>query len=54
MVGDAEGRTICAFGEAFTWPVQSFLDHFYDEFEYFVRHKQSMVTGKSLKGASHA
>jgi NADH-quinone oxidoreductase subunit F len=53
VVGDAEGRTICAFGEAFTWPVQSFLDHFYDEFEYFVRHKHSMVTGKSLKGASH-
>jgi len=43
VVCAAEGRTICAFGEAFSWPVQSFLDHFYDEFDYFVRHKKSMV-----------
>lgn len=27
------GRTICAFGEACAWPVQSFLDKFSDEFE---------------------
>ncbi|MAV28445.1 MAG: NADH-quinone oxidoreductase subunit NuoF [Legionellales bacterium] len=46
----AEGRTICAFGEAFTWPVQSFLTHFYDEFEYYIQHKQSKVTGRELKG----
>lgn len=41
-----EGRTICAFGEAFAWPVQSFLKHFYDEFEYFIRYKKSKVTGE--------
>ena len=41
-----EGRTICAFGEAFAWPVGSFLQHFYEEFEYFVIHKRSMITGK--------
>ena len=41
----AEGRTICAFGEAFCWPVQSFIANFYDEFAYFVRHKRSMVAG---------
>ena len=23
-----EGRTICAFGESFSWPVQSFIHHF--------------------------
>jgi len=27
------GRTICAFGEACTWPVQSFVSKFRDEFE---------------------
>src|SRR6266700_3740485 len=26
------GRTICAFGEAFSWPVQSFVGKFKDEF----------------------
>jgi NADH-quinone oxidoreductase subunit F len=27
------GRTICAFGEAASWPVQSFIAKFKDEFE---------------------
>jgi len=27
------GRTICAFGEACSWPVQSFVEKFKDEFE---------------------
>lgn len=38
-----EGRTICALGEAAAWPVQSFVKHFYHEFEYFVKHKKSLV-----------
>lgn len=38
-----EGRTICAFGEAMSWPVTSFIKHFYDEFDYFVKHKKSKV-----------
>lgn len=38
-----EGRTICAFGEAAAWPVQSFVKHFYHEFEYYIKHKKSMV-----------
>lgn len=38
-----EGRTICALGEAAAWPVQSFVKHFRNEFEYFVKHKRSMV-----------
>jgi len=28
-----EGRTICAFGDAAAWPVQSFLKRFRHEFE---------------------
>ena len=38
-----EGRTICALGEAAAWPVQSFVKHFYHEFEYFIKHKHSQV-----------
>jgi len=38
-----EGHTICAFGEAAAWPVQGFLKHFREEFEYYVEHGRSMV-----------
>jgi len=38
-----EGHTICAFGEAAAWPVQGLLNKFWDEFEYYVEHKRSMV-----------
>lgn len=38
-----EGRTICALGEAAAWPVAGFLRHFYDEFEYHIKHKRCMV-----------
>lgn len=41
-----EGRTICALGEAAAWPVMAFIQHFYDEFEYFVQYKKSMVDGR--------
>jgi NADH-quinone oxidoreductase subunit F len=43
--GQIEGHTICAFGEAAAWPVQGFLRHFWNEFEYFVENGQSMVDG---------
>jgi NADH-quinone oxidoreductase subunit F len=38
-----EGHTICAFGDAAAWPVQSFIRHFRHEFEYMITHR-----GKSL------
>ena len=41
-----EGRTICALGEAAAWPVQSFIKHFYHEFDYFIQHKRSFVGSK--------
>ena len=44
VANNIEGRTICAFGEATAWPVQSFLKHFRDEFVYAVEHKRSMVS----------
>ena len=33
-----EGRTICALGDAAAWPVQGFLRHFRDEFQYHIDH----------------
>ncbi|MBM4197321.1 MAG: NADH-quinone oxidoreductase subunit NuoF [Gammaproteobacteria bacterium] len=33
-----EGHTICAFGDAAAWPVQSFLKHYRHEFEYMIEH----------------
>jgi NADH-quinone oxidoreductase subunit F len=43
-----EGHTICAFGDAAAWPVQSFLKHFMHEFEYMIEHGgQSIVNAKA-------
>ncbi len=41
--GQIEGHTICAFGDAAAWPVQSFLKHFRDEFAYHIEHKRCLV-----------
>jgi len=45
--GQIAGHTICAFGEAAAWPVQSFIKHFRHEFEYYIEHKRSMVDAPS-------
>jgi NADH-quinone oxidoreductase subunit F len=40
-----EGHTICAFGDASAWPVQSFLKHYRHEFEYMIDNGgRSLVT----------
>ncbi|BAZ94100.1 NADH:ubiquinone oxidoreductase subunit F [Thiohalobacter thiocyanaticus] len=49
--GQIEGRTICAFGDAAAWPVQSFLKHFRHEFAYMIEHKRSMVTDTTGEAA---
>ena len=47
-----EGHTICALGDAAAWPVQSFLRHFYNEFEYMVKnHGRSVVDGSTEAAA---
>lgn len=43
VAGGIEGRTICALGEAAAWPVQGFLKHFYDEFDYHIKYKKCLV-----------
>ena len=37
VAGRIEGNTICAFGNASAWPVQSFLNHYHHEFEYMIK-----------------
>jgi NADH-quinone oxidoreductase subunit F len=49
--GQIEGHTICAFGDAAAWPVQSFLKHFRHEFEYHVKHKNCMPGTSSHRAA---
>jgi NADH-quinone oxidoreductase subunit F len=39
------GNTICALGDAAAMPVESFLRNFREEFEYYIKHGKSMVTG---------
>lgn len=41
-----EGHTICALGDAAAWPVQSFIKHFYDEFEYMVHNKGRSIVDR--------
>ena len=41
--GQIEGHTICAFGEAAAWPVQGFLRHYWDEFEYAIVNRRFLV-----------
>ena len=43
IASQVEGKTICAFGEAFAWPVTSFIKKFKDEFDHYEHYKTSKV-----------
>jgi len=43
VLGNISGRTICALGDAAAFPVQSFLKHFRNEFEYHIANKTCLV-----------
>ena len=43
VAGNISGRTICALGDAAAGPVQSFVEHFADEFEYHIENKKCLV-----------
>jgi NADH-quinone oxidoreductase subunit F len=38
-----DGNTICALGDAAAAPVESFINNFRDEFEYYIKNGKSMV-----------
>jgi NADH-quinone oxidoreductase subunit F len=46
-----EGHTICAFGDASAWPIQSFMKHFRHEFEYMIEHGHSIVERDKRRAA---
>jgi NADH-quinone oxidoreductase subunit F len=47
-----EGHTICALGDAAAWPVQSFLKHFRNEFEYMVRNNGRSIVDDPSEAAA--
>jgi NADH-quinone oxidoreductase subunit F len=44
VAGKIMGRTICALGDAAAMPVQGFIKHFRDEFQYHIDHRRCMVS----------
>jgi len=46
-----EGHTICAFGDAAAWPVQSFLKHFGHEFEYMIQNRGRSIVDDQARAA---
>mgnify|MGYP005745598139 FL=1 len=44
IANQIEGHCICALGDAAAMPVRSFLKNFWDEFEFYVDKKKSMVS----------
>lgn len=42
------GRTICAFGEACSWPTQSFIAKFGDEFKNYHQDKKAAKPADAL------
>ncbi len=47
-----EGHTICALGDAAAWPVQSFLKHYFHEFEYMVRNNGRSIVDDTTEAAA--
>ncbi len=47
-----EGHTICALGDAAAWPVQSFLNHYFHEFEYMVRNNGRSIVDAAPEAAA--
>ncbi len=41
------GNTICALGDAAAMPVESFLRHFRDEFDHYIKHGKSIIEVKN-------
>ena len=44
IANQIEGHCICALGDAAAMPVRSFLKHFWNEFEFYIDKKKSMVS----------
>jgi NADH-quinone oxidoreductase subunit F len=47
-----EGHTICAFGDAAAWPVQSFIKHYRHEFEYMIENDGRSIVEETQPAAA--
>ncbi|MGB5511822.1 MAG: NADH-quinone oxidoreductase subunit NuoF [Woeseiaceae bacterium] len=47
-----EGHTICALGDAAAWPVQSFLKHYFHEFEYMIHNNGRSIVDAATDAAA--
>ncbi len=47
-----EGHTICAFGDAAAWPVQSFIKHYRAEFQHHIDHGCCLVGAGARREAA--
>lgn len=45
VASQIDGRSFCPLGDAAAWPVMAALRVFPEEFEYYIQHGKSMVTG---------
>ena len=45
VVEMVKGRTICLLADSLTMPIESFLKHFREEFEYHLKEKKCMTGG---------
>ena len=52
LANKIEGHTICALGDAAAWPVQSFLQHYFDEFEYMVLNNGQSIVDDDAEAAA--
>ena len=43
VADNMQGRTICALGDAAAMPVRAFIQHYRDEFQHHIDHKQCLV-----------
>ncbi len=43
VADNIQGRTICALGDAAAMPVRAFIQHYRDEFQHHIDHKQCLV-----------
>ena len=51
VAGRIEGHTICALGDAAAWPVQSFIKHYRNEFEYMIEHGGKSIVDAEQRAA---
>ena len=56
LAGNMEGRTICVFADAATWPIQSYITKFRKEFEEYILNKKpdtsNQLPGKGSPSAT--